>query len=275
MKRAFLAIILLLIFWIGCTRQPTAPTLGAPQNLKISSIEKGLGLKLEWDNIEDADGYFVYFVNVKSDTESDTAALAKVIQSEFYDLPKPTSQTGLPSSIMERGCGDYYVIPEKIEYDKVWLGDASETVSSRPAVSKSCVLYERNLPDSCAYGWDENGNGERYSISDATNEWDIYLDDGDSTTTDTAGLYLVSPTDSVGGNSSPTVNWDATYIVISTSENTAPLDITTLFASVEKDGIYYLKVDTDYYVKVVIDSLLDNGIIFNYSFQKLKGFRRF
>jgi len=273
MKRAFLAIILPLIFWIGCTREPTAPTLGAPQNLKISSIEKGLGLKLEWVNIADADGYFVYFVKVKSDTESDTAALAKVIQSEFYDLPKPTSETHLPSSIMERGCGDYYVIPEKIEYDKAWLGDASETVSSRPAVGKSCVLYERNLPDSCAYGWDENGNGERYSISDNTNEWDIYLDDGNSAATDTI-FWLVSPTDSVGGNSPPTVSWHATYIV-SSSAATAPLDITTLSASVEKDGIYYLKVDTDYYAKLVIDSLLANGIIFNYSFQKLKGFRRF
>lgn len=279
MKKFFILLPFLLV--IGCTNVPETPNLPAPTNLTITAIDDGLGLKLKWDAVPEADGYYIYFIKVKSETLADTLALCKVLTPYFVDEPYDEN---LSPSIEERGCGDYLVVPVRRIYDKDTIG-LPASISSRPIKTGQRIINEKNKADSAAYGWNESGVGSVYSITDTINEWDIYVSDADSSRIIDTLFHFVSPPYSMAWQDDgppPGPKWDTTLVEGPIDEEVAPKKdsydwyVPGYGAGIkEKDEIYYLFVDRNYYVKVVIDTVLPDGVMLDSYFQSVKGFRRF
>lgn len=274
MKRIFTILFIGIMVFIGCAKETTGPEFTQPENLKLTVIQKGAGLKLDWDPVKDANAYYVYFGTVP--IEDSLHAIYKVIEPNYFIHDS-----------LELECGGYYaVLAVGGEYDSV-VGPMSETVRSAPIETKDVILYERDYAngDSSAFGWDmTTGDGFVTSITNATKRWHIYLDDGDSTASDSLYFKFVAPWDSVAMGDSinfnhpPDVPWDSTFITFSTAKY-APLVIEDGFAPDEggiyKDFVFYLLIDNKYYAKLSVKQVFDNGVKFDAYFQDMENFRRF
>ncbi|OYD16265.1 hypothetical protein CH333_03835 [candidate division WOR-3 bacterium JGI_Cruoil_03_44_89] len=259
-----------LLFLLGCAEEE-GPVPTVPENLTLTVIENGLGLRLDWQEVPDADGYYVYFVSApyeggtKGDIIRDTIVLVKMLTNRFYDSSEDSINTYYPSSIEDRNCGDYYV--KAVAEDE--CSEASNSVTSVPLTMGHFTLYEQDYNDSCAFGWDETGNGRIYSINDMTDEWDVYLSDMQPGVTDPTDFRLMSPP--IAG-----APWDTTLIAIGDDEHLCPCVMwPQLNTAMEPDGVYFLRIEEDYFVSITVLEIFENGIVFDYSFQKLGGFRRF
>lgn len=315
MKKIFASCVLALIVLIGCEFfEEEEVKLPAPQDVRLMSIDNGLGVRLEWNAVEGADTYSVYF---KSEE------IARVTTTHFEH----------PSAVLDTaGLGPYFVfahkedemspqsravstkprpVPYQFIYDrdniKVWEIDTTyvvDTTVTPPETLEMHVdtLLTRIMPG--AYDWDATSAGSSYVLTDSTAlDWDIYLDDGDTSTVLYKKFFLVSANASLPTSSIPEVSqgWETTYITgpESVSIAVAPENFTTLYApdpDTLPDGVnpdlfpadtycYYLKVDGDHYTQIRVNkySAVDTlggaqvwgGIQFEYYFQKIKDFRRF
>ncbi len=275
MKFLYITTISFILLFIGCKEEPTAPDLTSPQNLKISVIQDGVGLKLEWDKVSKANGYYVYF-GMHPDS---LLAIYKVVDQIYFIHES--------NELDKAGTGYYGILAVGGEYDSV-VGPMSDIIRTAPYEAPDIILHERDYEsgDSSAFGFGAlNPKNAIYagvvlSINDTSCRWHIYLDDGQSGTTIDSLLKFVTPQDSVGTNHPPDVPWDSTAIVFSTASY-APSEIIGGFAP-ETDGIdeeeknvFYLLIDNEYYAKFSVQSVSPAGVEFNAYFQALKGFRRF
>lgn len=276
MKMLFVSAPLIILLIAGCTEKATEPDLTAPENLNITLIEKGAGLKLEWDAVAQADGYFVYF-----GTSPDSMnAIVKIVGGEFFYDDS--------SELDTRGTGYYAVLAVGGEYDSV-VGPMSEARRTAPYSMMNVVLYERDYSngDSSAFGWDASWAGRVLSITNSTDEWHIYLSDGKPGESDSVEFKFVSPTDAVGSDTPPPVSWGTTFIEAS-AKSFAPLEISTHSApevGIAEEETYYLFVEDQYYAKFFIKDVFANGVVFDAylqtffefdeALQDSVGFRRF
>lgn len=313
MKRAFILCIILSFFLTGCEFfEEEKVELPAPQNLRLISIDNGLGVRLEWDPVEGAEEYGVYF---------NSEEIARVTTTYFEHHA---------SQLDEAGLGPYFVFA----YKKDETSPQSRVVSTKPSAVSYQYIYDRDnvrvweidttyvidttvtppntlevnidtllnriMPG--AYDWDSTSSGTTYVLTDSTApEWDIYLDDGDPTKVLYKKFFLVSANASLPTSSVPEVSlgWEHTYITGPCTVDVAPENFTSLYApdpDIQPEGVdpespehkddrYYLKVDGDYYVQLrvnkytAVDTLggakVWGGIEFEYYFQKVKNFRRF
>jgi hypothetical protein len=254
MKMLLLSAPLIILLIAGCTEKATEPDLTSPGNLNITLIEKGAGLKLEWDAVAEANGYFIYF-----GTSPDTMhAIVKIVGGEFFYDDS--------SELDTRGTGYYGVLAVGGEYDSV-VGPMSGILRTAPYLMEDVVLYERDYSngDFSAFGWDASGTGRVLSITDDTNIWHVYLSDGKPGESDSLELKFVSPTDAVGTDTPPPVSWGTTFIQAS-AKSFAPLEISTHSApevGIAEEETYYLFVDDQYYAKFFIKDVFSNGVTFD------------
>ncbi len=256
-----------LLLFIGCKEEPTA-SLTAPQNLIITVIQEGAGLKLNWDKVSEANGYYVYF-GMHPDS---LFAICKVVDQTYFIHES--------DELDKAGTGYYGILAVGGEYDSD-VGPMSDIIiRTAPYETQGIILHERDYEsgDSSAFGWNAAHIGEILSINDAVNRWHIYLDDGQSGGTIDSLLKFVTPQDSVGTNHPPDVPWDSTAIVFS-SASYAPSEITGGFApetgGITEENVFYLLMDNEYYAKFFVQSVSDDRVKFDAYFQALKGFRRF
>jgi hypothetical protein len=274
-----------LLLMIGCTQVPEEPNLGAPGNLRIKAIDGGLGLKLEWDEVPEAEGYYVHFIDIWASGKIDTMALCKVLCPYFCDRP---GDLVLDSKIEDRGCGTYFVYPVKTVYDQGYVGDTA-SISSLPRTTDSPqIIYERSTGDPSAFGWDEDGNFSIYSVDDTVHDWDIYLCDQDSSIIDTSLLHFLSPTARTGQNSTPNPDLDTSIIAGPYKEEDANWSLHCNNDSMKtmqprwnkgikagKERFFFFYVDGSHYARVEVDSILEEGILLHAYFQTIPGFRGF
>lgn len=245
---------------VGCGPGPEAP--GIPTGLEITqAINNGLGVKLEWDAVEEADGYVVLF---------EGAVIDSVTTETFNDED--------PGDV-----GQYRVKA----YADGEESDPSDAVSTVPKAG-GATIYERSSAGYSCFRWGANGTGATFSIQDPYNGWDFYADDFQAGT-DPLHIHLVSPSYNIAG--SPYSTEDTTWI----SENPVNYDTlhvapTTGYSEIGPDddpsnpteglnaGEAYVveaKVDGNtHYAKVKITSIGTENIDFSYAFQAVPGFRR-
>lgn len=280
MKMVFLCALLTALLVTACTEEATAPDLGSPGNVQIILAQKGAGLKLDWDEVGEANAYFVYF-GTAPDPDSLNAIVKVVGGSFFYD-----DSTELDS----RGTGYYAVIAVGGEYDSV-SGPMSQVLRTAPFFMQDVTLYERDHSsgDMSAFGWDGNWAGRVLSIDNGTDTWHIYLSDGKPGEIDSVEFKFVSPTDAVGTDTPPSVPWGATFVDKS-AKSFAPFEITTpsapeAGAGIAEEETYYLLVNDRYYARFFIKDVFANGVTFDAYLQSFfeydealedsVGFRRF
>lgn len=290
--------------------EPEEPALDAPQNLRFTAIDNGLGVKLEWDPVSDAEEYAVSF---------NSSEIARVTEEKFEHHSSDIESTGL---------GTYFVFAFKGE-DR---SPQSDPVSTKPKSATTLEIYDREdvvrsdttiqtRYDSLGneyvdtsivteiqlggFGWSEVGSGEGSSVGDVSHIWHVYLDDGELSSTDYNNFHFVSANSALQGMEPPAPQFDTAYITGPTASEYAPeaMDVT---APAKIDSTYYLKIYGKYFVKLIptgrasiTSTFIDYtdmrqppgggpevplertheqtnvGIVFDYYFQKVEGFRRF
>lgn len=253
----------------GCKKTTSQLDLDAPQNLRISLVQNGAGIRLDWDAVSKANAYYVYFGDTPNSDSLN--AIYKIVNQTYFIHES--------DALDKSGTGYYAVLAVGGEYDSV-IGPKSNVVRTAPYEVKNITIYERNYSsgDSSAFGWDDTHAGRIVSINDTINQWHIYCDDGDSGNIIDTLLKFVTPQDSVGSNPPPDVPWDSTAIVFS-SDPYAPLQITGKVApttgGIKEENVFYLLIDKEYYAKIFVQSVSTQYIKLDAYFQPLKGFRRF
>lgn len=299
------------VILLGCEFfEPEEVKLDAPQNLRFVAIDDGLGVRLEWDPVSDAEEYAVHF---------NSSEIARVTEEKFEHRG---------SDVEGKGLGTYFVLAFK-EDDR---SPQSNPVSTKPKTAITLEIYDRDdvirsdttiqrRYDSLGveyvdtgvvteiqlggFGWSEVGGGERLSVTDLSRVWHVYLDDGEPGSTDYSNFHFVSANSALQGMVPPAPQFDTAYITGPSAADYAPLDM-GVAVPVRTDSTYYLKVYGKYYVKLIptghtsITSTFidytdmqqppgggpevplertheqsDVGIVFDYYFQKIENFRRF
>ncbi len=180
MKRLILVLILMLS---GCVVEefPAVEKLPPPKNLKISSANNGLAVRLSWEAPDSGipDGYIIYFKSIFDSVfrPIDTTAA-------LYDIIEPGDTTGY-----------YYVRAYMFDIGE---SDSSNVVSTVPVLTRNIELYEFDLEQpplyNSGFGFDTlTGVGYTYPMRDYTfcPKIDFYLTNLD---TGWAGTYyFMSP----------------------------------------------------------------------------------
>ncbi len=304
-------IFLTVLFLFGCEFfEPEEAKLQPPENLRLVAIDDGLGVKLEWDPVSDAEEYAVHF---------NSTEIAKVTEEKFEHHS---------SEIESDGLGTYFVFAFKGD-DR---SPQSDPVCTRPKAAVTLEIYDRNdviksdttiqnrydslgveYVDTAivtevkmgAYGWSVKGSGEGSSVADLSSVWHIYLDDGESGVTDYSHFHFLSANCALQGMVPPAPDFDTAYIAGPCATGYAPLDM-GVTAPVKIDSVYYLNIYGNHFVKLVpvdrasiTSTFIDYtnmqqppgggpevplertheqpnvGVIFDFSFQKIENFRRF
>ena len=248
---------------VGCGEEPTPPNI--PTNVRITQvINSGLGVKIEWDAVAEADGYKVLFEGTE---------IGDVAVTYFNDDD--------PGDV-----GDYTVKA----YTDGEESSPSDAVSTEPVTGGS-VIYERSAAGNSAFGWAANGTGITASLNDPYDGWDFYADDFQAGTTDLVHIHLVSPSWDLDGT--PFSTEDTTWISDS-PVNYDTLDVapTTGYSEMgpfesdpgnPTDGLnaregYVIDAVVEgnrHYAKVKITAIGPNdNVDFSYAFQTVPGFRR-
>lgn len=247
---------------VGCGVDPEAPDI--PTNLQITDVvNDGLGVRLEWDVVAEADGYIVVFEGSVIDSTI----------SNFYLDDDPGD------------VGEYQVKSYAEEESS-----PSDAVSTVP-VTGGATIYERTAAGNSAFGWAADGTGSTASLNDPYDGWDFYAEDFDTLDTDPLHIHLVSPSYDI--KPPPFSTEDTTWI------SKDPVEYDTLDVAPE-NGYYseigphddpsnpteglnageaYVvdaKVDGNrHYAKVNITTVGAGGNVdFSYAFQTVPGFRR-
>ncbi|MBN2543892.1 hypothetical protein JXI42_13625 [bacterium] len=267
MKNIILILMIGVLAFIACENDE-GPDLAAPQNLGLTVWQNGAGLKIQWNEVTDANAYYLYF-GLYNDEDS-LNAICKVVSPNYY----------IHDSISLTSGGYYGVLAVGGDYDET-VGPMSDIVRSAAVKSANVILYDRDYDggSSAAFGWDmDNGEAFITSINDASTRWHFYLDDGTPGEIVDSMFRFVVPGDSVGANSPPDVPWSGTSIVKS-SASYAPARITGGYAptagGIFEDFVFYLKIDDTYYAKLYVKEILENGVKFDAYFQEMEGFRHF
>jgi hypothetical protein len=290
--------------------EPEEVTLDAPGNLRLTAIDNGLGVRLEWDPVVDAEEYAVFF---------NSSEIARVTGESFEHHS---------SDIESMGLGTYFVFAFK-EDDR---SPQSSPVSTSPKSVITLEIYDRadvvrsdttiqTRYDSLGneyvdtsivtevqlggFGWSEVGSGEGSSVADLSEIWHVYLDDGEIDATDYNNFHFVSANSALQGMEPPAPQFDTAYIAGPTTTEYAP-EAMGVAAEVKIDSTYYLKIYGTYFVKLIpngrasisstfidytdmrqppgggpevpLERTHDQanvGVLFDYYFQKIEGFRRF
>jgi hypothetical protein len=311
-KMRVLGVIMLVALLLsGCEFfEPEETVLETPQNVRLIAIDDGLGVRLEWDAVADAEEYAVHF---------NSSEFARVTATQFEHRASEVERDGL---------GTYFVFAFKDE-DR---SPQSDPVSSKPKSVITQEIYDRDdvvVSDTTiqtrydslgveyvdtsivtemqlgGYGWTEAGSGEGRDIGDVSEIWQVYLDDGAPGETDYTNFHLVSANAALPGMAVPAAQFDTAYISGPCTTDYAPTDM-SVTASVEINATYYLNLYGMYFVKIVpteytsvTSTFIDYtdmqqppgggpevplertheqpnvGVIFEYSFHKIENFRRF
>jgi len=250
--------------------------VATPQNLTIEAYDNGLGIRLSWDMVENAEGYRIYF---KPAGENTYTRIDEVTPGSA------TSYTQDADAIDSLGLGDYYVTAFKGRNES----SPSNVVSTIPVFEDGCKIYDLDAPTQVgysAYNWEADGNGEPRSYN-STDDWDIYLNDGVDGAIDTSKFHIISPDTALQWFQIPPEGVDngAAYIAEVDDPSNIPsgTSITTKYQPESMDEgiasgdyyVVYMKDEGPFYVLLQITRILDNGIEFDYWFQTIPNFRRF
>jgi len=247
-------ILIIGIYFYGCPKGEVPET---PNVHTVKVIQNGGGLRFEWDEVEDADGYRVYADNVKKYEGTNL----------YFELTDPA------------------MVVEIVAYNDEGESDPYR-VDCKP-VESSGTVYERSDPDPnhpSGYGWDAStGNGTAYPIGDEAN-WpylDFYIDDFTAGQI-TADKYFVSPDYgnfnnrktwfAVGtGNIAPPIGEEQ----YATPRPENPIAQQTYFFWLDRnasetwdEGDYFVKVKVTY-----VGGAGDGKVEFKSYFQKIGGLR--
>ncbi len=264
MKRLLLALTIVGMAAVTACEPTTETTaLPAPQNLRITGVaHDGTGIVLEWEAVEGAHGYNVYFNGTVLGNTVNTTYTVDSLIGEFT-----------VAAVDENGNA----------------GERAQVVNNY-AVTGSATIYERSQEGWSGFYWDPDGSGHTISLNEPT-QLDFYLDDFTSGSTNNFRLHLVSPTyNFFGGAFGSDTTW------MSADPHTAPAD---WFPSGEEvaevapyddpadpqrglapGDVYFMEVDVNgeihyAWVKVVnIGANEEEGRLdFEFAFQPIAGFR--
>lgn len=318
MKRG---IILTTVIWLvfSCTSVEKPPQLTKPKNIKIEGIPgvmkgrsvRGLGVKITWEKVEGADGYYIKFIE-EYEGEVDTLILAKTTIPVFLDLPGDPIINQASASIDRREVGVYLITPVRTIYDKTYIGEEVGVIFTKDQVvgPHRFTLYEVDAEAPaegkyCAIRWDTStGLAVGYSFYETTHHWDMYLTDTLEGGTLAEMKKFVSP-EFEGVDAFPIPKrppaadkWDTTYFtpaswppslvewVVDSFTIFPPAPADTIFTGTggawknwlveitENQG-YSIVIDGGYFIELIVRKIDSTYISFDYYFNKLKHFRRF
>lgn len=266
-KLITLLLIAMLLFLFGC-EESNEPDLAAPQNIELTVVQNGAGIRIDWDTVSEANAYYLYY-GISGNPDS-LRALCKVIAPNYF----------YHDSTSLENAGYYAVRAVGGDYDAT-SGPLSEIVSSAPVKTAQITLYERDHSggNSSAFGWNmTTGEGFVTSVNEASTRWFCYLDDGVPGASVDSLFRLVVPDEAVGSSTPPDVPWGNTGIT-QTTDSYSPKTIIDGYApevaGIYEDFLFYLLIDGEYYAKLQVKEILSNGIVFDAYFQPMEGFRKF
>jgi hypothetical protein len=168
-------IILFLSLLVTCKKDKST-TLKVPENVEASD-DFSLKIVLDWDDVEDADGYNIYRADYDGDTEPDDSDYDKVGESEdseYEDISVVSNSSY------------YYKIEAYSGKDKSKMSDPVEGVTIEISVEEAFDALA-DLTD-----------GKRYDAADASEVPDIIIDViNDEAITGTDLVFLIDNTSSM------------------------------------------------------------------------------
>lgn len=252
MKRLFiLSLAIALLVFIGCEKEVTLETPDVSYTVKTD--DKGGTLKLEWDEITDADGYIIYADGEVVDTVTTTS----------YDATVPAAQYEVSAYAGDQESGK----------DKIDCG-AVETAS--------LIVYGSSDPDTThpsGFGFNAQGQAVAYSISNPSNHplIDYWIYSSGST------IKFVSPSDrqppinnevNTTKNSGQT-NYDNVKIADAPGGYSTQTDVVS-------GAVYYFWIDptndnwdasTDHFGKIQVVGINGVQITLKIAYQPIAGLR--
>ncbi|MBN2620405.1 hypothetical protein JXB22_04870 [candidate division WOR-3 bacterium] len=235
-----------LLILVGCDGEVV---LDAP-DVDYTVDDTGATLALEWVEIADADGYYIYADGVIVDTLEATELA--------YDATTPAAE---------------YAVSAYAGEDESDL----TTIDCAPEVTEGLVIYDMSqpAPDPSGFGFNSSGTAVAYSVSDSTN-WallDFYIENGpQSFWSPHHGGYNaeVNATENSGST-----NFDGEDIANAPGNYTTQTDVVS-------DAVYFFWIDptnngwddaTDYFGKIKVQSINGTAITMDLAFQPIAGLR--
>jgi hypothetical protein len=236
-----------LIIFVGCEEEIalTAPVVD------YTVTDNGATLRLTWDEVEDADGYYIY---------ADGAVVATIDEATTTTYSATT--------------------PAQVYAVAAYAGDdtsATDEVDCEPEETASLDVYDISEPppNPSGFGFNSSGTAVTYSLTDTTN-WgniDFYIED--------APQRFFSPHHGGYNNqvnvtqNSGSTEYDTLNIAAAPGGYSSQTDIA--------DGaVYYFWIDptdngwdnsTDYFGKIKIEAISGTQITMTLAFQRIAGLR--
>lgn len=238
---------------------PTGP--GQVTGLSAEGTTDGLGIRLTWIPVVNAEGYNVYF---------DGTLIGEDIVVTAYTDANPSS-TGS------------YTVTAVIGTDE---GPESDPVSTAPSAVQNVVLYELNGTEEAGLGWNSStGNAVTYSMADETNRdvIDCYFSNWAA---GTAGQYALTSASEVGSDPGNTWMPGAGWRITGISDPLASgLDDVTVvpespyynFSDASVGATFAVKTTDNHYALVEVTSIITGTgrINIRTTFQTVENFRLF
>ncbi|MGB9720282.1 MAG: hypothetical protein ACPL28_02215 [bacterium] len=216
MKKLFtLAIFAMLLAFIGCENEVTLETPDV--SFTVATGDNGGTLTLDWDEITDADGYYIYADGVKIDSVTTTS----------YDATTPAALYEVSAYAGSDESGKDQVDCGAVETGSIVVYGSGDTSPDHPS----------------GFGFNAAGNATTYSISDQSN-WpyiDYWIHSVSANEQEFASPNQASTpfNDEVNTTkNSGETNYDAVTICDAPGGYTAP-------TTINANAVYYFWIDPD------------------------------
>ena len=290
MKLGVILVASFLLFLFGCRKD--VERLPGPTEINIEAIDNGLGVRIRWSRVLDAEKYAVYFSEDR---------IAEVTDLFFYQRYEDIRASGL---------GSYFV--RTIDADGR-MGGQSPPVSTMPKEMVGQYLCDKDAViitddgdtlqgiDFSAYYWDNVGDG---LIMPHGGVFHIYFGDTLDGVTDTESFFIASTNTSIPGREIfgegdtvyiTTVPMDTGIVGEDTILMLKDLDVVPLMPDevaltymlpIDPTASYYIRLPSNHYIRMDLrgirmqeigedDDPYPIGIDFSYQYHPIKGFRFF
>jgi len=233
----------------ACTTTEENEYLQSPGTLTATVVNNGYAVQLQWDVVDDADGYYVYRGNVAVDTIDDKDSTTIIVT-----------------------VNDIYSVRA---YKDDLLSDPTNSVDLRPVQTDNVVMYDAITYSDTAHpsgaGWDENGNLLVYPLTGHCDVVDMFY---------VNGLIKGIQQSTSSCPNSP----DTTYFALVNARyedlDSIPVEPTTGEVPATINAVYAVKVITSsrqvYYgkIKVVSVNTTEHSVTLSGALQLLEGYKR-
>ncbi len=232
----------------ACSTTEENQYLESPGTLTATVVNNGYAVKLQWDAVADADGYYLYQGNVAVDTIEDKDSTAIVVT-----------------------VNDIYKVRA---YKGDLLSDPTNPVDLRPVQTDNVVLYDALAYSDTTHpsgaGWDNNGNLLVYPLTGHCDVVDMFYVNGLIKGIQESTSSCPNSPDSTFFEIANVRYEDLDSIVVEPAVGSVPATVNAVYAVKVVAGGH------DYYgkIKVVSVNNTEHSVTLSGALQLLEGYKR-